>query len=338
MASFYTRRVLALAALLTGSFIPHAQNLVPNGSFENPTDCPSGLSSSGYFLYTTGEDTLHDFVRLAQPWYCPTSGTSDYIHSCSTSNLVTMPSNMWGTSQAQEGEGYAALIAYHNIASDWENNVPEFDYVEYIQTPLEEPLIPGATYHASLWIRHGDNTRFACDNLGMAVHVGPVAFGDSIWAGNLELNPVLQSAPGVPFTTDSAWVEFSGNFEAQSAADYLTIGRWGKVINLTVEETTTEVLPVTLSRAVYYIDNVSIILVSEPVSVPDATLSGFTAYVAGNHLHFRNAWGPLEIYSITGSHIATYATGMKSGSLMLHLAPGMYLVSDGGRMVRIVVS
>lgn len=48
------------------AFSVGAQNLVPNGDFEDYTQCPDYVSQ----------------IDRAVGWFRPTEGTSDYLHAC----------------------------------------------------------------------------------------------------------------------------------------------------------------------------------------------------------------------------------------------------------------
>ncbi len=257
-------RIYYLASItLTIALFPlHGQNLVPNPSFEVLEDCPAGLSSSGYASYITGVDTVNDFIRLAEPWFCPTSGTSDLIATCATNSLVAVPNNTWGSSFASDGDNYVALIVYQNLAESWEDEILSVDYTEYVQVMLNMPMIPGAAYQMSFFYRWAENSKFATDQLGMGLSVGSMNEGTSVNPNPLAIVPQVVTPLG-EVNTSTEWQFYQDTFVADQPYDHLTIGRFGDYADLTVEQMSTAVFPSTKRRAVYFIDEIEITLIED---------------------------------------------------------------------------
>lgn len=325
------KQLLVFIFLLVLSFSQNGQELVQNGSFENISACPNQLSSSGYYSFVSGNDTLHDFMRLADPWYCPTSGTSDLFNACATSILVGVPLNMFGSAEASEGDGYASIICYHNTADDWENNPIVFDYLEYIQAPLSDALIPGATYKASFKIRRASFCRYAIDQLGMAVHEGPIVADDSIYSNRLELNPVLLTPPNQVVSNSADWQLFESEFIPSAPVDHITIGRFEKPVNLEIEEMTTEIISMVLRRAVYYFDEISIELISIPSNIVLAEEPNLEViYSIGCLLITSPERGssPFSIYDAYGKLVHRGLINAHSERIDLQLLPGAYFVES----------
>jgi hypothetical protein len=76
----------------------HAQNLVPNASFENFSSCPSDQGQ----------------IIRAVPWYSPTyyltESMSDLLNECSPPfpiSIVNIPFNIWGYQYPRTGKGFA---------------------------------------------------------------------------------------------------------------------------------------------------------------------------------------------------------------------------------------
>ncbi len=284
---------LVLVILLSSGY---AQNLVENGSFESISSCPEGLTSSGYSFYVTGIDTTHDFLRLADPWYCPTSGTSDLISLCATSSLVTVPDNIWGTALAQEGDNYIATILYHNHFDNWQEQELEVDYTEYAQAPLSEALLPGATYHFSMHYRWAENSKFAIDQLGMALTIGELTEGEEIDSSPLEIQPIITTLAG-QVNDVPEWRELSGEFVADQPYDHITIGRFASTDDLEIQLMTTEVVSLNLRRAIYFMDNIILTFQDVVQSIGDHERDSWRVLPDGVDIQES---GTLEIYDVLG--------------------------------------
>src|SRR5271157_5345469 len=79
----------------------HAQNLVPNPSFEQYDTCPN---SSGQINY-------------AKYWFQGGPGNPDYFNICSSTlpypgNQFSVPQNAWGYQFAYEGNAYCGEYSY----------------------------------------------------------------------------------------------------------------------------------------------------------------------------------------------------------------------------------
>ncbi len=320
---------LALLFLLFSSLLTFTQELVVNGDFEENSGCPTGFSSSGYFSFISGSDTEHDFMRLVAPWYCPTSGTSDLIHACSTSSLTAVPLNFWGNSLPSSGDGYAAIICYHNMDLDWSPIPTGVDYTEYIQAELSEPLIPGAIYSASFKIKLAENSRFAIDQIGMSLHVGNRVADDSIYAGRLDLPPTLLTPVGNLITNTASWATIEAEFTASNAADHITIGRFAKAEELSIFERIEQVLPVNLRRAIYFIDEVSVELISIPISIEERTASSLKIVSLGEKRFniYSSSAMPIQVLNLHGSVVSQFQLDAGQNSITLNgLSSGLYIL------------
>lgn len=104
-----------------------AQNLVPNGSFEEYTQCPP---TNGYIEYATG------WVNYRQ--------SPDFYHTCNTGVLAGVPLNSCGYQYPSQGQGYAGVITY-----DASNQLVR----EFLGIELQSPLLPGVPiYLPSKWL------------------------------------------------------------------------------------------------------------------------------------------------------------------------------------------
>lgn len=202
------RSALLLSILLLLVPCVHAQNLVPNWSFEEISECPEFL----------GE------IEKAVGWLSFREENScDFYHVCGLPDTTGVPSNALGWQYASHGNAYAGI---HTFSGDdgW-----PWDYREYIGIELLEPLVVGQTYHAtfklSLTCAGTDLlpavTRYAANNLGLL-------FTTSHWIqGPFDPLPERAHVRSQLVVEDTiAWTMVSGSFVADSAYRYLVVGNF----------------------------------------------------------------------------------------------------------------
>jgi hypothetical protein len=212
-----------------------AVNLVPNPSFESYFNCPS---------------TFGQFYE-AVSWTLPNAGTSDLFNVCSPTGFpsVSVPVNTIGVQAPQSGVGYAGIIPYSAAP----------DYREYLQAPLNAPLINGNTYQISFWVSLGDTSSIAIDRLGAYFSVGPIG----PLAGNTTLlvTPQVESPANVYLTDAINWMQISGSFVAAGGESHVIIGSFR-------DDANTNTVPgpsVWPGGSYYYVDDVSVEVVPAQV-------------------------------------------------------------------------
>jgi len=219
----------------------YAQNLVPNGSFENYTQCPEYAGQ----------------VDKCSFWTDPTQMSSDYFNACDTSLSVGVPTNQGGYQNAKEGVGYCALATY--VYSP-----PQIDWWrEYIQVELSEELKTGHKYCGIFYVSLSDLSNYGADEIGMYFSSAPVSC--SPLPCILEYNAQVKNQTGNVITEKTNWVEIKGTFIANGNEKYLTIGNLA-----TYNTTNVQYLGSFLSDvAYYYIDAVSLTECRPPVFTTD---------------------------------------------------------------------
>lgn len=123
-------------ALFFALFLPlmlNAQNLVPNGSFEDYVSCPDHLDGM--------EFVEHWYKSIIEPgidYYLNPS--PDYFHECALHPNLGVPENIAGNQLAHNGNAYVGVISYSS------NN---YNYREIIGVELTSSLVPGQSYFCS---------------------------------------------------------------------------------------------------------------------------------------------------------------------------------------------
>ena len=204
-----------------------AQNLVPNGSFEDYSECPSWQGQ----------------IDSCLNWTTPsTQGTPDYYNQCASSTLVQVPFNAFGYQTAQSGNAYAGLFLW------LDGNSPRR---EYIECPLTTTLTAGATYNFEMYVNLGNWSRQTTDAFG-------VYFSDTLVDGVLNNAPLSffpQINNVVGNTLDSLnWILISANYTATGSENYLIIGNFKDDISTSLSV----VNPGGTNASYMLVDNVSL--------------------------------------------------------------------------------
>jgi hypothetical protein len=221
-----------LLAFLFPVMCATAQNLVPNGDFEQFSGCPHDPDrlDSALFWMNTSPDV-------------PNSGTPDYFNACDTL-YVDVPDNAYyGYQQARSGVGYAGIILY----------TPYFggNIREYIEIELTQPLTAGWHYHFEMYMTVPNNFVWASDDIG--VYFSDTAVTNVTNWAPLPFAAQIQNPQGnLPDTTN--WIAMTGDYWGTGGETHMIIGNFRNDFQ-------TSATPVNLggnSYAYIYIDDVSL--------------------------------------------------------------------------------
>lgn len=203
------RSALLLSILLLLVPCVHAQNLVPNWSFEEISECPVYL----------GE------VEKATGWLIFRGNEScDLFHTCGVPPDTSVPGNSLGFQWPASGNAYAGIITY-SASEPW-------PYVarEYFGIELGQPLSIGQQYHCTFKVsRAPENSfpfspggsRYACNSMGLLFST------DYFFQNDLEPAPGYAHVRSEQVVEDSLnWTTISGSFFADSAYRYVVVGNF----------------------------------------------------------------------------------------------------------------
>lgn len=203
----------------------NAQNLVPNPSFEQNTNCPNNFGQIGY----------------AQFWYSPTPFSADYYNSCATTIAADVPLNSFGSEAALTGDGYAGFWAYGNSSA----------FRSYVGINLSEPLKADSTYCISFNVSLADFTYTAVQNIGVNISTNPADLGAPA---------DIENTGGVIDNKDG-WTTITANYTATGGEQWIIIGNFNSNVN-TVKVADGSVDPTATpfyNNAYYYLDDVSVV-------------------------------------------------------------------------------
>jgi hypothetical protein len=213
------------------SFANYAQNLVPNGSFEEISNCPESLGQ----------------VYLAPPWFS-VLGTPDLFNSCYTlsSDGVGVPMNGTGFQNALGIDDNSIIGQGYTEITTFAKNYP--DAREILGVELLCPLVVGHTYSVSCNFSRCDNYTYDCatNQVGLKFTTNILTANDPSIINNSS-NIYSQEI----ITNKEEWTEISGSFTADSAYAYIYIGNFFSDANTDTTECA--------SFATYYVDRIQVL-------------------------------------------------------------------------------
>ena len=306
---------IAVIVCLVFAFLGKAQNLVPNGSFEEYYQLPNQISQINY----------------CKNWFSASSGSPDYFSSqIPNTSPVYIPSSIFGYQSAFEGNFYTGIYT-KNIGAEFA--------VEYIEVKLSSPLIGQKCYDVSFYISLADS--ISCRTVN---NIGAYFSADSIYSNQLvrlsQYTPQILNDSINPLTNKIGWTKVSGIFLAQGGERYITIGNF----NLPENDDTNFVAGCTMGNSYGYIfiDSVTVKKCGE-VGITENPLTQTNLYpnpttsIAYIDKPATEAC-VVELYDAQGRLLFSqnYSKGITRAELNLSgQAPGLYfcrVLFAGGRM------
>ena len=226
-------KYLVLFIIVSFSSVCTGQNLVPNPSFEEYSECPFGVS---------------ELQNQVVDWYS-WSDSPDFYHECSNDLVgsVGVPSNAAGYQYPLTGSGYAGYIGYVWFVPNGR---------EYLAVQLTEPLEIGVEYyvvfHASLFDGGLEAESWCATN-----HVGLRFFKDPTYTydtNKLEPDNFAHLDHSELLTDTMNWTKIDGWVTADQAYNWLSIGNF-------FTDDNTEVLFLNDEErcfGIYYIENICV--------------------------------------------------------------------------------
>jgi len=303
------KKIFFIFYFLSFIFYSQAQNLVPNCSFEDTTQCP----------YDGGQ------INFALPWYSPTMGTTDYFNQCGVSGFVGVPSNVRGFQFARTGDAYISFAAYGSSSG--------FTIREYAQVQLLDTLVQDKTYCVTFYLNHtGFNPTYApiaITEIGLLLSNNPITSSND---QPLNYIPQIKSPVGVYLSDTTQWIEIWGTYTALGGEKFITIG------NFKDDASTDTVIIANQGfdpQGYYYLDDISVIDCDSLVGTSEySSNSNFNLFPNPNNGNFtfqyslkQNDKGYIQIYDVAGKLIESTILDPKisQATINTNLSKGIYL-------------
>lgn len=223
-------RVLFLLAIMVGSTNMSAQNLVPNGSFEEGIECPSFIANLDAQCSNWFGSVIDDLNFTPTP---------DWFHECSEFESLTPPNVAFGYQEPLDGSGYAGITIFDSN---------DDNYREIIGVELTQALIPNQNYELSFFVSRleADGAQLAANNMGFALTTYP-----NYSTASFPTNEAFFKIDSI-LTDTASWTQISVDIIADSAYTYLHIGNF-------YDDESTDTLKLHLNAVVsyYIIDQIS---------------------------------------------------------------------------------
>ncbi len=232
---------LVLGLMLGGAALPvwgqdeEAEiNLVPNGSFEEAD--VKRLKAYG------------ELVALCKPWLSPTAAQPDLYGTGMKSEKVNAPKNLYGVQEATDGSNYAGIRA---LSKDVK--LPR----TYLQIALSEKLEAGQMYCVSFDISFAENSRMACNDVGVVFSDRKLAQNNT---GSIVRDVAVRHSTNKVLEFSEGWESICGTVIGTGTEAYLILGGFGSDAGTktTKPKRPAGITGTQLNHAYYYVDNIRV--------------------------------------------------------------------------------
>ncbi len=241
---FYMKKTILIIFFILTQGVFYAQNLVPNPSFEEFSQCPQSMNQ----------------INLAFFWYCEAINHSegDFFNMCDSTL-----GGVWHFYQTQiphTGNGMAGFAIYSSPSANYE-------YREYDKVKLTQLLSPNTTYCISYYVSLVGYSTYAIDALCACISTDSLLCQDP----NIMLLPCpnfVCNIAGNIIKDTSNWIKVTMSYMAQGGEQFLTLGNF-KTTPQVISENTGQTLG---WQTYYFIDDVAVYECDTPeypANVPD---------------------------------------------------------------------
>lgn len=201
----FGKQISALALVCLFHYSSFSQsNLVPNGSFELYSTCPT---------MSYGE------INKATPWFQPNypyagaGGSSDFFHFCSAESCGSL------SQCPRTGIGMAgACLFWDTIATDRDK------WREYLEVGLTDSMIAGRKYCVRFYANLANGSGYAIKQVQAVLTTDSLLYNDPDYSFISGVTPFLEAASIVSDTAN--WVKVETRYTASGGEKFLTIGNF----------------------------------------------------------------------------------------------------------------
>jgi outer membrane protein OmpA-like peptidoglycan-associated protein len=233
------KHLFLAAPLLMASvaFTQDAENLIENGSFETVSGKVKGLGQ----------------IEAATGWVTGTKAKADLFLS-DTKAVTIGKVNQFGKEEPKEGENYAGITIYSHG-----DKAPR----SYLTTKLSTPLKKGMHYCVTYWVSLAEMSKYATNQLGMHISKSSLATADDVKGISAEAQ--IMDFNNKIFKGTYGWEKVCAVFEAKGGEKFIAIGNFAKndAVKNEKNKVTNDVKGTPLASSYYYIDDVSLKLITD---------------------------------------------------------------------------
>ncbi len=279
------QQALSLLLLFFLTFHLPGQNLISDPGFEDYTEPYCGITSSvGVFNQTLN---AWDSPTLATPQlYFTTVDPSCYNYQ--PESQYDGPIGIKGDQLPRSGNAMVGL---------WLYTIEGFNQRQYVQTELEEPMLPGVDYEVEFYVSLADYIERYTDGIGAYLSPNPISLSsDTV----LPYIPQVISEGYVSETAD--WVRILDTIQVAQTCSYITIGNFYNDTQTNTMENPSASGAVSTYGAYYFLDDVRVSAI-EPVGLDDLSQETYSIYptLMHNQLSIELALpADVEIYDLSG--------------------------------------
>lgn len=295
----------------------YGQNLIPNGGFEEFTECPDNYPGNAA-------------VANAEPWH---GFSADYINTCAGQDPFYQSIGAYTT--PNNGEAYIHVLSY---LSNGDNTR------EYIEVELLEPLEIGERYCVEYYCKPYAAYGIGINGMGAffteeyAEYDEFVVFEEGV--GN-RIIAEAQVISSILYNDTLKYTQVLGDFIADKAYNHVTIGNFVNDNKLEIENLL-NVLPDWGGGASYAIDDIAVWKCSVDIEEEDLDKKP-QVYASISALHVKHLKEPMivSIYNLQGSLVTQKSFESDQFWNLSNLPAGMYVyklhseagVEEAGKMI-----
>ena len=295
-----------------------AQNLIPNGSFEefwNP--CENGSSY----------DFLNDWIQTSCAF------TPGLLAECYDDEV---PQSSIGYQEALDGEAFIILNTFVEFEGPF---APGNNPLTYAYVLLTEPLVADQRYCLRLGVNLVDSSCYRTSKLNAFFWYGTTSRctqNDTLW------DDYAQVTFDISEVDTSGWTIMEGDFIAEGGENSLTLGafQFGSEIDTVFIG---HFLPILGDMARYFVDDIQLVACNgvgevEHSSVPVVSILGTVTQGILRVRSTDQANVPFQLYTIDGRLVQSGVLGMGENALdVIELAAGVHLLRTVDMPQRFVV-
>ena len=237
----------------------YSQNLVPNPSFEEHTQCPD-------FLGSVKSYNFNSHYGIVAEWQAnPPDCTPDYYHPCGKRKF-RVPKNHCGEMPARDGEAYLGMIL--RIGAVYYGSPSDMLYREHVTAQLTEELKKDYQYLVRFHVVLSDYSNYAISNIGALFTKEPFIIKE-----NKHHDPQVCYRKSI-IKNKNEWVLIQDTLQTKGGEKFITLGNfdtYGKRKIRKITKDTRYQKKFNYNRAYYYIDDVSVVEIGPvpPDTVPE---------------------------------------------------------------------